>query len=60
MATKLARNLRGYPNMRYSATLGILLAESKGKEGPPWAERHFSYAFTGLPPVEVYAAAGLL
>ena len=42
----------------FSATLGILLPKPTGKTQPPWAEPHFSYRFTSLPPIEVYEEWG--
>ncbi len=56
----MARKLHSRLGMRYSATLGMLLPFPQGKEGPPWGRPHFSYRFSGIPPVQVYEAAGLL
>ncbi len=37
------------------ATLGKSDAESEGEMVPPWAQPHFSFAFSGQPPLEAYA-----
>ena len=39
---------------RWSVTLGKFLAVPEGESGPPWAQQHFSFRFSGLPPVEAY------
>jgi len=56
----MARKLRYLHPKRWSATLGKFLAASEGKKGPPWGQPHFSYRFSGVPPVQVYEAMGLL
>ncbi len=42
------------------ATLGFPAAETEGKSQPPWAERYFCHRFTGVPPLDVYIAMGML
>ncbi len=37
-----------------TVTLLQSLPEPKQKVEPPWAQQHFSYRFTGEPPVDVY------
>ena len=44
----------GLPIYRWCDTLGKFVAEPEGKTQPVWAEHQFSFAFSGLPPVEVY------
>ena len=43
-----------WPTNRFYATLGKSLAEPEQKSEPVWAQPQFYFAFTGLPPVEVY------
>ncbi len=43
-----------YPIYVGSATLGKFLPESTGEMQPPWAERNFSFRFSGQVPLESY------
>ena len=47
-------NIAFLPTTRWSATLGKFLPVSEGKSEPPWAQRNFSHAFTGVVPLECY------
>ncbi len=42
-----------YSHWRWSATLRAY-AQEPNEDAPPWARHNWSYAFSGLPPVEVY------